>query len=148
MDRHFEMHDLSLLTSEYSRRSRDYFDRLAECETLYMQEDFGNAKRYPFDDVANTTGDYWNSSIAYILAMAIHEGAEEIGVWGVDMKDSEEYGYQKPNMEYLIGLARGKGIKVYIHESSPLCKFNTKGIKFYDFEPNYTLRYGHVDYQL
>jgi len=32
-------------------------------------------------------------------------------VYGVDMKADDEYGYQKPNMEYLIGLARGKGIQ-------------------------------------
>ena len=144
MDRHFEMHDLSLLNDVRCKRKPDYFDQLAQCNVLYMQEDFRNAKRYPFEDVATTTGYYWNSSIAYIMAMAIHEGADEIGIWGVDMKDSEEYSYQRPNMEYLIGLAMGRGIKVTIHESSPLCKFNTEGIKFYDFEPHYILRYGHV----
>lgn len=143
MDRLFEMHDLRLLESEHSKRKSDYFQQLLECEVpLYMQERFENAVRYPFEEVAKTTGYYWNSSIAYALAMAIHECAEEISVYGVDMKSDDEYGYQKPNMEYLIGLATGMGIKMNIPKESPLCKFQPHGIKFYDHVPNYVDRYG------
>ena len=142
MDRLFEMHDMLLLTGIHSRRPVDYLDRLEEYENLYMQEDWLNAKAYPFDEVAKTTGYYWNSSPAYMLAMAIHEGADEIGIYGVDLTDSDEYGYQKPNMEYLIGLARGKGIKVHIPDESALCKFVSQGIKFYEHTPIYQDRYG------
>jgi hypothetical protein len=42
----------------------------------------------------------------------------------VDMRADEEYSYQRANCEYLIGLARGKGIKVHIPEVSPLLKFS------------------------
>jgi hypothetical protein len=46
-------------------------------------------------------------------------------------------------MEYLIGLARGRGIEVTIPDESPLCKFNGKGIKFgKDHLPEYVDRYG------
>lgn len=145
MDRLFEMHDMRLLESEHSRRKDGYFDRLKDCGVpLYMQsaDDSIGSIAYPFDDVAETTGYYWNSSIAYALAMAIHEGATEIGIFGVDMKGDDEYGYQRPNLEYLIGLAIGKGIKVYIPDESPLCKFQPTGIKFFDHEPTYVGRYG------
>lgn len=145
MDRLFEMHDMRLLKSEHSRRRHGYFDRLRECETLYMQnetDEVPNAIRYPFEEVAKTTGYYWNSSIAYAMALAIHEGASEIGIYGVDMKGDDEYGYQKPNMEYLIGLARGKGITVSIPDASPLCKFQPDGIRFYAHMPVYVGRYG------
>lgn len=141
MSRLFEMHDMRLLTSEHSKRPADYLDRLKECQP-YMQEDSEYGKRYPFEEVAQTTGYYWNSSIAYAMALAIHEGAEEIGLWGVDMKGDDEYGYQKPNMEYLIGLARGKGIKVHIPKESPLLKFNPTGIRFFEHVPVYQKRYG------
>jgi len=144
MDRLFEMHDMRLLDSEHSKRGKDYFDRLRE-RPVYMQEAYPQiqtAVRYPFEDVAHSTGAYWNSSIAYAMALAIHEGAKQIGLWGVDMKGDCEYGYQKPNMEYLIGLAIGKGIDVYIPESSPLLKFNKTGIRFCDHMPTYTDRYG------
>jgi hypothetical protein len=137
MTRHFEMHDMRLLTSEHSRRKAGYLARLQELPRLYTQDN------YPFDAVAWTIGGYYfNSSIAYAMALAIHEGAEEIGVYGVDMKGDDEYGYQKPNMEYLIGLARGKGVKVFIPAESPLCKFQNTGIRFYDHVPTYVDRYG------
>lgn len=145
MHRLFEMHDMRLLVSEYSKRKPGYFDRLRDCEPLYMQEAYPGiecARRYPFEAVAETTGYYWNSSIAYALAMAIHEGADEIALYGVDMKGDDEYGYQKPNIEYLIGLARGRGIKVTVPDESPLLKFNPAGVKFFDHLPVYQHRYG------
>jgi len=117
--RTFEMHDLSELKA-------GYVESLEHRTGLYTQWADGfipNSKQYPFDAVAESVGDYWCSSIAYMMALAIHEGAEEIGIYGVDMKADDEYGYQKPNMEYLVGLARGKGIKVHIPACSPLCKF-------------------------
>lgn len=146
MDRHFEMHDMRLLTSEHSKRKSGYFDRLSECPKLYMQQAYFDAptsKRYPFEAVADSIGQaYWNSSIAYAMALAIHERAREIAIYGVDMDGSDEYGYQKANMEYLIGVARGQGINVYVPPESALCKFAPSGIKFYDYMPTYTNRYG------
>jgi hypothetical protein len=77
-------------------------------------------------------GDYFNSSVGFMLALAIHEGAEEIAIYGVDMRADEEYGYQRPNCEYLIGLARGKGIKVHIPDVCPLCKYqNDPGFAYF-----------------
>lgn len=137
MARHFEMHDQRLLDSEHSKRSPDYADRLKDCEKLYTQDN------YPFEAVAKTIGQaYWNSSIAYAMALAIHEGAREIAIYGVDMDGTDEYAYQRPNMEYLIGLARGQGVYVHIPKQSALCRFEPKGIKFYDHEPTYVDRYG------
>lgn len=144
MQRLFEMHDMRLLKGEHSNRKTGYMQRLRDLPMLYMQEaELPNSMRYPFEEVAATIGAYYfNSSIAYAMALAIHEGAEEIAIYGVDMKGDDEYGYQKPNMEYLVGLARGKGIKVTIPEQSPLCKFTGEGIKFYDHSPVYIDRYG------
>jgi hypothetical protein len=120
-ERAFEMHD------DYSDLSASYEERLKQLPVLYMQDNrLAHATLYPFDEVAKTCGAYWESSIAYITALAIHEGAEAIGLYGVDMDAASEYGYQKPNMEYLIGLAKGKGIEVFIPDSSPLLKFSGK----------------------
>ncbi|MBK7281394.1 hypothetical protein [Candidatus Aalborgicola defluviihabitans] len=121
MARHFEMHDQRLLDSEHSKRGPDYAERLKDCEKLYTQEN------YPFEAVAKTIGQaYWNSSISYAMALAIHEGAREIAIYGVDMDGTDEYAYQKANMEYLIGLARGQGIDVHIPKQSALCKLTVR----------------------
>lgn len=146
LDRIFEMHDIRLLESEHSKRKAGYLDDIAASGIpLYMQEAYEglNAIRYPFEEVAETIGaEYWNSSIAYAMALAIHEGATDIAVYGVDMLGDDEYGYQRPNMEYLVGLARGKGIKVTIPNQSPLCKFQGRGVRFYRHTPEYVKRYG------
>lgn len=85
---------------------------------------------YPYDKIDN----YLQSTISHMLALAIHENPPKIGIWGVDMTD--HYGYQRPNTEYLIGYARGKGIEVLIHETSPLCKQKTRyGTKEFRIEP-------------
>jgi hypothetical protein len=92
-----------------------------------------DAEVYPFDEVEQTTGDYWCSSIAYMFALALHEGAEEIALYGVDMRgDNDEYAYQRPNMEYLIGLARGRGVLVTLPDACSLCKFVSPHDRDYD----------------
>lgn len=144
-DRLFEMHDIRLLKNAKCRKS-DYIERLKDLDVpLFMQyayQEIPNAMGYPFGDVSRVTGNVWNSSIAYMLAMAIFEHPDEIGIWGVDMLADDEYAYQRPNCEYLVGLARGMGIKVTIPEESPLCKFIADGIGFCDEMPVYYGRYG------
>ncbi len=75
------------------------------------------------------------SSIAFMMSVAIAEDeAEQIGLFGVDMSDGEEYGYQRPNMAYLYGYATEAGIPVHIDPASSLLKSQwTAGI------------YGHPD---
>ena len=144
-NRLFEMHALELIESVPCRKP-GYIDLLNSVEVpLYMQDEYKEiqrSKRYPFEDVSKVTGDYFNSSIAYMLALAIYEKADKIGLWGVDMAADEEYFYQRPNIEYLLGLARGKGIEIYIPEESPILKFHGEGIKFGDSFPTYKGRYG------
>ena len=140
------MHDLYLLREPDAGRDEGYEDKLRLIENLYMQtayDEIPNAQRYPFEVVIQTTGDYFNSSIAYLMAMAIHENPDVIGLWGVDMTDQkEEYAYQRPNMEYLIGLAQGKGIDVHLPESCPLLKFRGENIPLGSLKPIYPKRYG------
>lgn len=119
-DRLFEIHKMSNLKEEYSE---DYFEKLQEMDNLYMQEAYyPNAKKYPLEETIKTTGDYLTSSIAFMLAMAIHEKVDKIGLWGVDMDLEDVYGHQRPCAEYLIGLAKGLGIEVYVPKESSLLK--------------------------
>ena len=157
-DRYFEIHPLDLLRKPEAQRRDGYEDRLKSLPILYMQEayeDIPNAIRYPVEKVVDNLGfDYFNSSIAYLMGMALLEGADKIGIWGVDMADLEpvpgdpsyisEFAYQRPNMEYLIGLARGRGVDVYIPERSPLTKFHGEGIPLGLMYPSYPQRYGYL----
>jgi hypothetical protein len=74
------------------------------------------------------------SSIGWMMSEAIGERPKAIGLFGVDMADGEEYGYQRPNMALCIGLAIGMRIRVHIDPASSLLKSQwTAGI------------YGHPD---
>lgn len=77
---------------------------------------------FPFDEANALFGsEYLTSSAAYMMALAILEGATEIGVYGVDMAvDDHEYRHQRGCMEAWVGFAKGRGIKVTIPEESPL----------------------------
>jgi len=161
LDRLFEIHPLELLRHHDARRPPGYEDRLKSLDSLlYMQKAYSeipNALEYPVKRVSDYLGvDYFNSSISYIMALAMAEGAEKIGIWGVDMVDLEtdipsylsEFAYQRPNMEYLIGFARGKGIDVYIPPESPLVRFHGEGIPLGTIYPSYPNRYGYLEREM
>jgi hypothetical protein len=58
--------------------------------------------------------------LAVMMSNSVGAAGDKIGIWGVDLHCESEYAYQRPNLEYLIGLARGRGIKVFIPPHSAL----------------------------
>jgi hypothetical protein len=99
---------------------------------VYMQEEcqlISNAIAYPKHRVVNRFGRYFTSTHAWMLALAIRAGFGTIGLYGVDMNDPEHID-KRPCFEYLLGIAKGSGVKVIVAESSPLLKCD----KLYGFE--------------
>lgn len=90
-----------------------------------------NAQRFPIEDYDAKFGPYWASGPAYEVAWAIEQGAEEIQIWGIHLATEHEYREQRANFEHLLGIARGKGIKVVMAEQSPVLKHGWK----YAYEP-------------
>jgi hypothetical protein len=71
--------------------------------------------------LSDTFGRYFTSTIGYMLALAI--GRLRLDrLYGIDLASDVEYPQQRPNAEYLIGLARGMGKTVVIAPASALCK--------------------------
>jgi hypothetical protein len=83
-----------------------------------------DATFYPENKVNELLGgEYLSSSPAYMIALAILEGASEIGIYGVDMAvDNHEYFKQRPEMYAWIAYAKAKGIKITIPKESCLFK--------------------------
>ncbi len=96
-----------------------------------------SSRAYPIREVLNMrhplTGEllcperYMNNSISWMLALAILQGYQQIGLFGVDMAmdgvhGESEYGWQRPSVEFWIGVARGLGIKVVMPEVSEVLK--------------------------
>lgn len=94
---------------------------------------------YPLEEVAALVGDYFGSTIAYMLALAIWQRRERMDLFGVDLSE-DIYDHHRPNLEYLIGFARGRGMTVNVPPGSRLLSFD--GSKF---ETHYPVRYGYTE---
>ena len=140
-DRLFEMHDRSL----WERRGPEYLERLQDLYVpIYMQryqKDVPASKAYPLARTNALVGDYYGSSIAYMLALAILEKAERISIWGVQLDAASIFGHERPNLEYLIGFARGRGIAVDVAQPSALLTHRPEN-EFLDKAVAYPTRYG------
>jgi hypothetical protein len=83
---------------------------------------------YPVDEVVANIGiPYFTSSVSYMLGLAMLEGFDRIELYGLDMASETEYAYQKAGTEFLLGMAMGRGIKVYVPEKSLLLRAGLYG---------------------
>lgn len=91
---------------------------------VYLQEEhpqLPSSLRFPKADIEkHFEDDYFTSSVAWILALAIKLGYKEIHMYGIDMSAEHEYFGQRPCVEYWLGIAKGRGIKTYIPPQSDL----------------------------
>ena len=98
--------------------------------TIKKRDDCKNSIAYPRDEIVAEFGTYFNNSISWMLALAIHEGFKEIHLYGVDMAVEVEYGHQRPSCEYFLGIGTGRGIKMILPRGSDLLKAG----RLYGFE--------------
>ena len=80
--------------------------------------------------------DYETSTPAWMLMQAIVEGYQEVHVYGIHLATEWEYVQQRPNFEWLLGYAAGKGIKIVLPTMTPVCQAAFR----YAFEPKSDLR--------
>lgn len=130
-DKFFEMHRIEELRNiGAAQRYFDFLkvpgDKLVLCEP---RPDYPDAKVYPqkevmeyFGAINSLMGKYFTSTIAWQVAWAIMLGAEEIGVWGVDLVMDEEYAFQRCCLEMFFGFAIGRGIKITLPDETPLMR--------------------------
>lgn len=82
---------------------------------------FHNGQEYPLHDVQAMLGrTYLECTVSYMMAYAILQGYERIGLYGCHFKVREEFTIQLPSVTYLIGFAEGRGIEVEIPPGAPL----------------------------
>jgi hypothetical protein len=129
-DRHFELHPL-----HFVHENPEYWKWLTQPHDnpIYVQEvtpEIPAGVPYPIQDVlAHFPVGYFNNSVSYMIALAIMTRPKFIGVWGVDMAQTQpvlggspEYQSQRPSCEWLLGVAMGAGIEVVLPAESDLMK--------------------------
>ncbi|MFS6835673.1 hypothetical protein, partial [Staphylococcus aureus] len=101
-----------------ARRGKGHVEWLrASPVPVYMAEQFADippAIRFPREHLRTKYVDYFTSTIAWMLAMAMDEmvAGDAIQFWGVDLSTKPEYRQQRACVEFWLGVACGKGIKV------------------------------------
>lgn len=79
-----------------------------------------SARTFPKAEIEAKFGTHFASSPAWMVGLALLEGATEIHIYGIHLATEWEYMKQKPNMLFLLGLAAGLGVKVVIPKGCPL----------------------------
>ncbi len=117
VDRWFEIHRIAGETQTFQNNWRPslkkWFADGTEIMMLYPEADLGNVVQYPYEEITERFGTYFmTSSFAWMMALAIHEGATDIALYGVDMEYGTEYGEQRTGLRHFIDLARVLKIKI------------------------------------
>lgn len=126
IDRLFEIHCSEILERDKVEMAHE-ISWLKENESVEVwmadpQPWVPMARQFPTEVLVKEFGTYFTNSVSWMIALALHEGVDELGIWGVDMAHGTEYAAQRPSCEYMIGLARGRGVDVYLPTQSDLLK--------------------------
>jgi hypothetical protein len=132
--RWFELHALVDMVGEENKAwCPQYFAWLAaQTFPVYMQERneyVPQAIPFPRKPLLDRWGandvrtNWFTSSIAWMIAYALHLGAKEIGIFGVDMAATEEhYSWQKAGCLRFFEIAREMGVKIVVPLESTLAQ--------------------------
>lgn len=121
VDAWFELHG-NLLWPENQHYGVPYIEWLKKQPfPVYMQDKsyVDTAIVFPKDEMVKEFGkDFFTSSFAWMMALAITKGATEIALYGIDMASRDEYILQRPGFFFFKQKAQERGIKVFApHES-------------------------------
>ena len=126
-------YDAASVTPVSHKKEITRLDWLKLCPIpVYMEEHYPDVPmsvRYPYDEINAWVAEidpngvnYFTNSVSYMIALAIYEGFDVIHLYGVDMAVGSEFEAQRPSCEFWLGLAKGRGIKLYIPGQSDLLK--------------------------
>lgn len=129
VDAVFEMHRPDQWPNFAGGDIEAYAARLAGIDKpVWLQAvhpDIPKSLPYPIENVSALVGGQFYSSVAYklgLVALMVDRGVEveEVALYGLDLCTWEEWAYQRPNVNRLIGFLQGRGVRIAIPASSKL----------------------------
>jgi hypothetical protein len=122
VDIHFDMHHEGRMKPHQIERREKVIRRAKELDIpVYACDSIPDTTyiRYPIESVIREfrTG-YFSNGICYMIALAVMNGVKELNFYGVNhtrLKMLDEYTLQKPGVDYWLGVALGRGVKLNIH---------------------------------
>ena len=121
VDAWFEIHG-NMLWPENKHYGEPYLNWLRQQTfPIYMQSKqwIPSAIPLPMRELVDEFGPYFfTSSFAWMMALAMKQGAKEIALYGIDMASRDEYILQRPGAYFFFNEAKKRGIKMSApHES-------------------------------
>lgn len=122
-DRWFELHPMSV-------QNQRELEWLKKCEqplyVLRKNKQVRSGITYPLNAICATlkVKPYFTCTFAYEIAFALYEGFTTIGLWGCNlpMGSPRERIFETRCVEWWLGFAQGRGVKVVIPEEDSLAK--------------------------
>lgn len=120
MDKYFDLHSPAVWTRG-GKKGHAYPRWLAKNTVpIYMQEKYPDVPasiKYPKGRILTEFSDcrpYFTNHVAWMIAFAMTEGVEVIGLYGINYGVESEYMRQRGSAEFWIGRAVERGIRVVI----------------------------------
>lgn len=115
VDAWFEIHG-NLLWPENRHYGEPYVNWLRQQTfPIYMQDQslVPNATPFPYKEAVAEFGPYFfTSSFAWMMALAMMQGAKEIALFGIDMASRDEYILQRPGAYYFFMEGKRRGVNM------------------------------------
>ncbi len=121
VDEWFEVHQPAFCENTRTKPYHDYVRSLKIPVWARDMTEHPKAQEYPEQEMKEKYGPHhFTSSIAYIMAKAIDEKPEAIGLWGIIQASENEFTYQKPGIHHMFWEAHKAGIDIVVPEVSGL----------------------------
>lgn len=126
MDRYFDLHPKACWTR--GGKKGDVYPKWLARNTvpIYMQDQFPEVPasvKYPKGRILLEFGDarhYFTNHAAWMIALALTEGVNVIGLFGINYSTEGEYVRQRGSAEYWLGRAAQAGVRVVLPEQCSL----------------------------
>ena len=122
MDLVFEIHKYNSELNYIYKKMKEYSDNKYITSSKFKGI---KSKIYPIDKIKKKYGEYFCSSFAYMIVYAIEKGYENIKLIGIDYDITgtmREDLIERANLEYYLGVAKGKGIVIDTEECPMICR--------------------------
>lgn len=145
-DRVFHMDDVRIQEARAKAAPESNIARMLEWLRVHpgpvitsrAHEDYVGLVEFPLEEVLNTFRvAYFNSTAAYAIAYAVWLGVRKISIFGMDFTyaNSHQAEQGRACVEYWLGIAASRGIKVSVAKSSSLLDAcEPMAQKFYGFD--------------
>lgn len=135
MDAVFEIHLKSIWEKELDPRTQKPIIHNANNKSIktYLQEvdsEIPTSEKFPIKELTEkyrkyiVESDYFyaTNSIVWMIILGIDLGYEQIDMYGVHLECDQEWAFERPCVEYWLGVAAGLGIKVNVATAADVCR--------------------------